>query len=285
MEQDAVTTIEIPRELSDELKVWGKTEKRNIEKEKYMKRNLPMAFLGSGDFGEELTLYMYPESIGSSSKGGMAFDNKEINDDKKNILAREIKFVCLEGSKKCKNCEEKSPRFQDICIFCGGNDFKLISDSRAGISSKAHEMYKTLLQEYIIFVMKFNEDKFIIDLKCFKFLSTNEYFDAYITNQCKNGKGKSCNFVPYSYDWYLSGPIKIMDVDVDISADETKITPKVYDTTSATYEDVPKRVFSDEEIQKYNITKEYTGYNEIRGKNIPLRKKNLGKSRGVVTRK
>ena len=44
-------------------------------------------------------------------------------------------------------------------------------------------------------------------------------------------------------------------------------------------------LFSNEEIQKYNITNEYTEYNEIKEKNIPLRKKNLGKSRGIVTRK
>ena len=34
-----------------------------------------------GDLGEELALYMYPLSIGGSSKGGIAFDNKEINEN------------------------------------------------------------------------------------------------------------------------------------------------------------------------------------------------------------
>tara|TARA_A100001015_G_scaffold254515_1_gene295327 strand:+ start:174 stop:1037 length:864 start_codon:yes stop_codon:yes gene_type:complete len=275
----------MPRLLHDELKHWSNEEKRNIEKEKYMNRNHPFAFLSTGDIGEELTLYMHPNSIGGCSKGGMAFDNKEIDENKETKYAREIKFVCLEGTKECKKCKYKCPRFQDKCLFCNGNDFKLMSDSRAGISVTAHVKYKKYLQEYIIFVMQFNEDKFIIDLKCFKFLSTNKYFDDYITNQYENGTGNTCNFIPYSYDWHLSGPIKIMDVDIDISDDQTKITTKFYDITSMIYEGVPKNVFNNEEIQKYNITKDYTNYDEIKEKNIPLRKKNLGKSRGTVTRK
>lgn len=275
----------IPIDFYNELIYWSKDEKRNIEKEKNLNRNLCFAFNGLGDKGEEFALYMYPESIGGSSKGGIAFDNIEINENMETKFAREIKFVCLEGTKECKKCKKKCPRFQNNCICCNGNKFKLISDSRAGISSTAHVKYKSLLKEYIIFVMTFNEDKYIINLKCFKFLSTNKYFDAYITNQYENGKGKSCNFLPYSYDWHLSGPIKIMDVDIDISGDETKIISKYYDTESITYIDVPKTIFSNEEIQKYNITNEYTEYNEIKEKNIPLRKKNLGKSRGIVTRK
>lgn len=275
----------IPREFHDEVEHWSKEEKRNVKKEKSMGRNLPIAFNGLGDKGEEFALYMFPESIGGSSKGGMAFDNKELDDNKEIKLAREIKFVCLEGTKECENCKLKCPRFQDKCIYCNGNKFILKSDSRAGISSTAHLKNKIKLQEYIIFVMEFNEDKFIINLKCFKFLSTNEYFDAYITNQHENSTSKTCNFIPYSYDWHLSGPIKIMELDIDISGNETKITTKFYDTTSMIYEDVPKNVFYNKEIQKYNITKDNTNYDEIKEKNIPLRKKNLGKSRGTVTRK
>jgi len=282
--KDYEEAFKIPINFYNELMYWSNDEKRNIEKEKNLNRNLCFAFNGLGDKGEEFALYMYPNSIGGSSKGGMAFDNIELDENMEIKFAREIKFVCREGTKECKKCKKKCPRFQNECIFCNGNEFKLISDSRASLSSTAHLKYKEL-QEYIIFVMDFNEKKFIINLKSFKFLSTNKYFDAYIKNQHDNSKSKTCNFIPYSYDWHLSGPIKIMNVDIDISGDETKITTEFYDTTSMVYEDVPKTIFSNEEIQKYNITNEYTEYNEIKEKNIPLRKKNLNKSRGTVTRK
>ena len=263
---------------------WAKEEKKNIQKEKTMNRNLCFTFKGLGDIGEELALYMYPKSIGGSSKGGGAFDNKEINENKETIFAREIKFVCLEGTKKCKKCKNKCPRFQDSCIFCGNNKFDKISDSRASISAKSHIQYKHLLGEYIIFVMEYNEKNNIINLKCFKFLSNNEYFDKYIKNQHEKG-GQNCNFIPYNYDWYLSGPINIINIDIDISEIEPKLNIIYYDIQSIIYENVPNSVFYKEEIEKYNITEKYTKYEDIVIKDIPIRNKCLGKPRGIVTRK
>ena len=106
--------------LFERLSQWGQDENRNILKEKKLNRNLPFAFLGMGELGEELCLYMYPNSYGMASKGGIAFDNLEYKDNENKLkpdnvkFAREIKFVCLDGSKACTKCNNKSPRFQDI---------------------------------------------------------------------------------------------------------------------------------------------------------------------------
>ena len=100
--------------LTEDLKEFGNTEKSNIHKEKTRNRNQPFAFLGGGTFGESLTLDMFPETIGSASKGGMAFDNKTLNEKKEIDSAKEVKFICLVGTKKCKvkECRQKCPPFQ-----------------------------------------------------------------------------------------------------------------------------------------------------------------------------
>ena len=57
---------------------------------------------------------------------------------------------------------------------------------------KAHKDYynnKYNLNEYILFTAsEFNDKDESINLKCFKILSSNEYFSEYINNQYENGK-------------------------------------------------------------------------------------------------
>ena len=274
-----------PKELIEELKIWGNNEKRAIHKEKTLNRDMPFAFVGMGDAGEEFALYMFEGSMGSASKGGMAFDNKEVDVDGKIVMAREVKMVCKEGTKECKECNSKCPRFQSKCISCGNTtDFKLNSDSRAGISAKAHIEYKKYIKEYIIWVMEYDETNEIINLMCHKFLSSNHYFDNYIENQYNNSNSNTCNFVPYNYDWYLSGAIKIADIDINISSEPT-VNVKYYDINSNTPEDVPIKIFSKTLIKEYNITEEQTSYENIIKKNIQLKNKQFNKDRGKVTRR
>ena len=205
--------------LTDDLIQYGNNERININKETIRNNNQPYAFLDGGNFGEQIVLLLFPNSIGGASKGGIAYDNKTLNENKEIVSAREVKFVSRIGTKICKKCEQKCPQFQKECIYCNSEDFKPKNDSRACISSDAHIKYKHVITEYIIFVQDYNYDTKIISLKAFKFLSKNESFDKYIQNQYDRGKkkGGSCNFIPYSYDWWLSGPILIMDVSIDIS--------------------------------------------------------------------
>lgn len=287
------STGEPPDDVKEELTHWAKNEKRNIAIEQNSERNLPRAFCGVGDLGEALALAMYPESIGSSSKGGMAHDNKEVNPVTGEIMcAREVKFISLEGTKTCKKCAQKSPRFQKRCYYCHSTDFKLNSDSRAGLSSKAHQEWyveKCILNEYIIFIQSYDENNETIKLVAFKFLSSNEYFCEYIKNQYENGKkkGGSCNFIPYSYDWFLSGPIKILDINIDISNENPIINTKFYNVNSTRHEMIPISLFNKNEITEYkfNAIHEKLNYDYVMSTGIKIRNKNLGKNRGKVTRK
>ena len=283
-----------PNILTEELKEYGLNEKKNIVKEQTRNRNQPYAFLGGGDIGEQLTLTMFPETVGSASKGGMAYDNKTIDKDGKVISAKEVKFVSRCGTKQCNQCKNKCPLFQSKCIYCNCKDFKYMSDSRAGISSDAHIKYKDVIKEYIIFVQDYNSDTQTITLKAYKFLSKNEYFNSYIQNQYDSGKkrGGSCNFIPYSYDWNMSGPITILIVDINITKSDPEIVYHLYNPESRIYDNVPKSALDKclnfrEKTVNLDKTRLINGCYEYEYiKNIfKLRSKTIGKSRGTTTRK
>ena len=284
--------------LYERLTQFGKDENNNIIKEQTLNRNLPFAFLGMGELGEELSLYMYPNSFGMASKGGIAFDNLEYkdNDDKlkeNNIkLAREIKFVCLDGSKSCKKCNNKAPRFQEKCVLCENNTFDLKADSRAGIQTKEHFKYIDLLQEYIIFVSQYVDDNKTISIKCFKFLSSNTYFNTYLKKIKDDTQAGHANFLPFSFDWHMSGPMLLFDLNIEQSG---AIKENYFNLDNTTIQDFPLKLIMPQDIACLDETQKEK-YNNIISTNTKLisyedatslfsiRKKHCGKSRGVVSR-
>lgn len=286
--------------LYERLAQWGQDENRNILKEKKLNRNLPFAFLGMGELGEELCLYMYPNSYGMASKGGIAFDNLEYKDNENKLkpnnvkFAREIKFVCLDGSKACTKCNNKAPRFQDCCVLCGNDTFDFKADSRAGIQAKEHFKYIDLLQEYIIFVSKYNDDNKTISIKCFKFLSSNEYFNTYLKTIKDDTKAGHANFLPFSFDWHMSGPMMLFDLNIEQNGD---IKENYFNLDNTIIDNFPLKklikkqdidCLSEEQKQKYNDFKstdtETISYEDATSL-FRIRKKSCGKSRGVVSRK
>lgn len=287
--------------LTEELEEYGRNEKKNIYREEIQNRNLPHAFLNGRNFGEYLTVLIYPDTIGGASKGGIAFDNMTIGKDGKDnkinkiISAKEAKYVNLVGTKKCKKCKNKCPPFQKKCIFCKGEDFEDKSDSRACISSEAHIKYKDYINEYIVYVEDYNKITNTISIKGYKFISKNAYFDTYIQNQYDNGnsKGGTCNFIPYSYDWFMSGPISIINIDINISNAEPEIIYHLYNPLSEIYDDVPydkfeKLLYSDEkklllELDKTRLINGCFKYDYIKDI-FKLRAKNIGKLRGSTSR-
>lgn len=288
----------INKKLLEEITEWGLSEFKNINKETTFNKNLSLAFSDLGGKGELFTLIMYPKSIGSSSKGGCAFDNKEYNEDGTFKITREVKFVSLDGSKICKTCESlnktngakgetKVPRFQQYCLFCKNSNFYIPKDSRWGISAKAHKDYYNdtyKLNEYIFFISEFDEQNKCINLKCYKILSDNKYFNDYIENQFTNGSGNTCNFQPYSWDFFLSGPTMLFDINID---ENGVISEKFFDLKNENLMIVPKSII---EKNKKNCTydgsipeegMEYSNIIEF----CKRKKKSLGKQRGTVTRK
>ena len=289
--------MSIKEQLKKELKDWAISEFKNIKKEETLNRNQSFAFNSMGGLGELLTLMIFPNSMGSSSKGGCAFDNKEYNEDGSFKITREVKCLSLDGTKHCKICiaenkinktnkETKVPRFQKRCLFCKQSSFYIPKDSRWGIDAKDIKYHndKFKLDEYILYISEFVDNSNSINVKCFKILSSNDYFKKYINNQYTNGKSNTCNFMPYSWDFYLSGPIKLFEINLYENDVINEIFMKLENDKIM---NVPKNII---ETNKKNcsyigeILEDSIEYDKII-QYCKIKNKSLGKKRGIVTRK
>ena len=262
---------------------FSKQTRDNILFEETKNKNFTKAFKNIGDFGEEFVLHMFPGSLGSGSNGGCAFDNIELDYKNEIKIAREVKTLSKIQPKLCLNCKCKIPYFQQICINCNRNDFKLICDSRFGIDSSAHIKYKHLLKEYICIILNYDIATKYINIKTMKIDTNNAYFNNYIENQYNNSsKSNNCNLLPFSYDFYLSGPILLLDYDID---ENHNIIKNYEDVNNNTILDIPVKIFTKQEETSLNIengceTIPYDTYKQ----HFILRKKNLNKDRGTTSR-
>jgi hypothetical protein len=255
----------------------------NIAKEKNGQKNISYAFRGIGDFGEELATILYPNSYCSASKGGCSFDNFELDlgPNFKITSAREVKTCCHIQPKKCKKCKEKVPYYQEKCSFCKNDKFIYITDSRFSINAKSHFDYIDLLKEYLLIII--NDKNGIINISVFMIKSSNSYFNNYVKNQLENSKSSdTCNLVPYSYDFYSSGPIKIIGLDYDSSGNLIKEYVDRFNNTSI---DLDRVCLNAEEKIMYGFdgTVQTIPYEDIKDR-LVIRKKNLNKPRGKTSR-
>jgi hypothetical protein len=274
--------IIILKKLKEELLFFNFIQRVYIKKEKKYNKNISIAFSNISGFAEELTLIIYKNSFGGCSKGGCAFDN--ITLDKYNNIksAREVKICCLIQPKKCE-CGSKIPYFQIKCIFCSRQEFKFVKDSRFGIDAKAQHLYNNIINEYILYLIDFNDEKEDINFKCYKINSNNKYFQKYLENQRKNSKSSNtCNLLPFSYDFYLSGPMLLFDFNL---TKENNFIINSYNLLNNKKVDIPINIFYKNEIKQFNIPAKtkYLDYNNWEDKLI-LRNKNLNKNRGITTR-
>lgn len=256
-------------------------EFKNIEKEKKGRKNISYAFRGIGDIGEELATIINPNSLCSASKGGCSFDNFVINSDGNIESATEVKTCCHIQPKKCNNCSKKIPYYQENCSYCNHNEFSKIRDSRFGINAKSHFEYISLLQNYLLIYINDIDDK--IKFSVFVIKSDNIYFHNYIKNQLDNSaKSDTCNLVPFSYDFYSSGPIKIIDLEYDLSGN---LISEYIDRFNDNYLDFDTTCLTSEEKNNYEISNEisYVSYNDIKDK-LKIRNKKLNRNRGNTTR-
>lgn len=275
---------------------------KNIQKEKTSTRCQSFAFGDLGSFGEELALYMYPNSIGSGSKGGCAFDNKEVGINMETIKAREVKCVSLDGSKECvsemcKGHKRKAPRFQTTCSYCGESNFKLRHDSRCGISAKAHMDYHDILSDYILIPCKYEPLTDTINIRAYRINSNNNYFHNYVQTQHNDGKGDTCNLLPYTYDFHLSGPVLLFDISVSQSGDavvhyfdldsQNVVPIPLYNENTNTTIFTPKILadYSDGiTVEMFKNNGGCIDYNEHINK-FRIKNKSHGKERGVTVRR
>jgi hypothetical protein len=113
--------------------------------------------------------------------------------------------------------------------------------------------------------------------------ANNEYFNHYITNQYENSsKSNNCNLLPFSYDFHLSGPILLLDYDID---ENHNIIKNYENMNNTTIMNIPVSKFNKKEKEDMMIdeTEETISYDTYK-QCFKLRKKNLNKDRGTTTR-
>jgi len=121
-----------------------------------------------------------------------------------------------------------------------------------------------------------------IHLEVYIIKSDNVYFTNYIKNQAENSSSRTCNLLPYSYDFYASGPIKVISVTYDMHA---ALVSEEIDLSQCMALDFDTSVLTRAEKSNYEIYEatRFVPYDEIKDRLI-LRKKSLNKSRGTTTR-
>ena len=259
-------------------------ESRNIDKEKAFNRNISFAFVGIGGMGEIIALLMYPNSFGSASKGGCAFDNYEYDNEKKCIIrAREIKTCCSIQPKNCLNCNKKLPHYQEKCLFCNQSNFGFIKDSRFGIDAKAHLEYEHMLESYIMIHIDEDEQN-NIRFRIYKINSNNEYFKKYIKNQNDNStKSNTCNLLPNSYDFYASGPIRLAEFTYNLSGNLLNVNFNLLNETPIDFNVNCLKMKEKHELSVIIEDKLLIPYEQIKDR-LVIRKKNLNRNRGETSR-
>jgi len=258
-----------------------KIERMNIDFEKKLHKNISIAFKNIGLFGEVLTSLLFPNSIGTASKAGCSFDNVELDNNKKITKAREVKTCCFIQPKQCIKCLKKCPFFQEICIYCNSKVFNYKKDSRFNIDCKAQFEYNNIIEEYICILIDYDNENNIL-LKVYKIFSNNVYFQKYLINQLNNSTSKVCNLIPYSYDFYMSAPIILLDFSINCDG---IVTENIFNMLNNQICKIPIEIFNKKEITEYNIDKIeiYVCYEAISDK-IKVRDKNLNKNRGEISR-
>lgn len=281
MKQEEKKEDEINEEIKNFMSDYISQETKNIAKEKKGHKNISYVFRGIGNLGEELATIINPNSLCSASKGGCSFDNFIINSDGEITSAIEVKTCCHIQPKTCKKCLKKTPFYQENCSYCNHNEFRKNNDSRFGIDAGAHFKYKSLLKDYLLIYI--NDINDIIKILVFVIKSDNNYFNNYIKNQLENSKKSNiCNLLPFSYDFYSSGPIKIIDLEYDLSGN---LLSEFINRYNDNYLEFNTECLTKTEKIKYEIPNDisYVSYNVIKDK-LELRNKKLNKNRGETTR-
>lgn len=152
--------------------------------------------LGIDDQTAELLTCMEENILGT---GGSSYGYDHNNQD-------ETKVSCWVQPKKCCDCSKKIHFFSKSCV-CGSKNFEFINDSRWGIDTQAHFLYK--VQNYHLWVFEpetYDSDVKTFSLKRFLISSENKFFNDILKVQLNSGKTKNKNFIPYSADFFVSNP-------------------------------------------------------------------------------
>jgi len=262
------------------------------------RKNVRLSFKDIGAF-TELTAINYLNGYVGSGSGGMGLDLVNYKTKK----AVEVKSCCTIQNAICKDCGTKfNSLFIHKCPKCGSTKYKDMSDSRFGIDAKEFlEQYnhKIFDKFYLCYVSKTDYNEATTDLAIhlewfYISFDKREYKKIqleYFENQNKKGKKAHCNLLPYSFDFYKLIPIKISDINIQISVKDLNKMPVVKETKcSKSLRISINKMHNEKERMLFRKLSTYNPKTEDAdvldfAKHIPYAKKNLGKERGDTRKK
>ena len=265
-----------------------------------IKRNLDLVCSDSGAMGEDLA------SIVSGKKGNASVGSGFDLSDKKRKKADEVKLASWIQSSLCQSCKEKVLFWCSQCNHCGSLDLKIKADSRWGIDAKSTYLYKKELEYYHLMIVEPKEyvsSCRTFTLSHFIIKGSNNYFCDYTKNQYFNSsKSNNCNLLPYSYDFYMCDPIKIIEATIIVENENVGIEMNYFDLNNKIPEnmDIDKlgskelKILLDSRGIEYKSNSNLGGLKKLLSNEFPtsipkellsLRNKSLNKDRGKTSRK
>lgn len=167
---------------------------------------MPFSFPDIDRYGEALCASLSGLK-GSGTKGSGA----DLTDGR---IQDEVKTVCLCQPSRCAGCDRRSPWSYTACAHCGSTELERMTDSRFGINAAAHLKDKDTLRQYWCVALEHVEGD-VFQTTVWTIQSSNAYFAAYVDQQAKQSS-KTCNLLPRSYDFVLSGAKRVFQVQMTL---------------------------------------------------------------------
>jgi hypothetical protein len=238
---------------------------------------MPFSFPDEARFGEALC-GLLTGLKGSGTKGSGA----DLSDGR---IQDEVKTLCRCQPWKCADCKKRTPWAHTVCGHCGSKSLKRMGDTRFGISATAHIKDKDTLRQYWCVAIDWVRDD-IYQTIVWRIDASNSYFNAYVNEQHEHGSD-TCNLLPRSYDFVLSGAKRVLQVEFTLPSD-ISIPPTVGEIDQTeTAEPLSCAVL-------YSAERELLGFGkkdetscisvEEALEKLSPRKKAHGKARGVTSR-
>jgi hypothetical protein len=254
--------------------MWHKS--LNMERTMGISLRLSFSFPDIDRFGEAL-FGVLSGLKGSGTKGSGA----DLTDGR---IQDEVKTANLCQPSKCteKSCKKSSPWSDTVCAHCGSSKIKKMSDSRFGISASAHlKDIATLRQYCFVAIEHVVDDKFSIT--AWTIQANDPYFTSYVNEQAKQSS-KTCNLLPRSFDFLMSGAKQVLKVTMTLPTD-IAIEPTVGEIDrSEIAEPIPYSVLNGAERKALGLEKGESIAVERAKQVLSARKKSHGKARGTTSR-
>jgi hypothetical protein len=217
----------------------------------------------------------FDHNDGSEDKGANLVQPKDCNSGGTNQKPR-----CVVTGKL-----EKVHPYSDKCPKCNRDYFLIHNDSRWGIDTNSHFKYDIKKYNCWVFYPEgHNPMSKTYYLELYRVDSSNPNFQKILEIQYKYGSKKNKNFLPFSSDFYASGPTMLSKFKIDYQNDYFEC--QRLQTEEIVYDNKILNILDPYLVNSFVQVKNSYTYNEIK-EFIDIEKKvtKHGKERGEISRR